>query len=494
MTFIVASIVERSISGVSSSSKKAFSLGADLVEIRLDLMEIDRVDAAFLARIRRAVKGPAIATLRSYREGGASRLTKAARRKALRAVFEAGFEYVDLELEPDADLLKEMKKARTRPEIIASSHFTKPVKAREIETRLRRACKAGDIGKVAMPCEDAGQALMLSTISMKFSMDGERFTLIGMGEQGQLTRVCVRQMGSSMVYCCMPGKPAAPGQLDLRTQLSLYKRDKIVLGLIGHPVSHSVSQPMQEAALARSGLTGAYLRLDIPPKNLDRETLERIRDLGFKGLNVTIPHKKTVHSLCDRLGPSALATRAVNTVRFEGSRIYGENTDVIGLTRMIEGKIRISPDTSALIVGAGGAARSAAYVLSHLGADVTVAARNLKKAKEVAVMVEGDAISLPLEGRGHSYDIVVNCTPMGATSSRGKIPIPARVFNKGTILFDLVYNPPITKSMKIAMSREAKAVNGLDMLVHQGAQSFRIWTSREPDIKAMSRAAKEALR
>lgn len=494
MTFIVASIVERSISGVSRSSKKAFSLGADLVEVRLDLMEIDRVDADFMARVRMAVKGPAIATLRSYKEGGASRLTKAARRKALKAILRSGFEYIDLELESDADLLKEIKKTRTRPEIIASSHFTRPVKAREAETRLRRACKAGDIGKVAMPCEDASQALMLSVISMKFSMNGERFTLIGMGEQGQMTRVCVRQMGSSMVYCCMPGKPAAPGQLDLRTQLSLYRRDKVVLGLIGHPVSHSVSQPMQEAALARSGLIGAYLHLDVPPKNLDREILERFRNLGFKGLNVTIPHKKNVHSLCDRLGPSALATGAVNTVKFEASRIYGENTDVIGLTRMIEGKIRISPDDSALIVGAGGAARSAAYVLSHLGADVTVAARSLKKAKDVASMVDGHALPLPLEGKCHSYDIVVNCTPMGTKSSGGRIPIPARVFKKGTILFDLVYNPPMTKSMKIAMSREAKAVNGLDMLVHQGAQSFRIWTSKEPDVKAMSRAAKGALR
>ena len=493
MTRIVASLVERSVSGVSRSSKEAFRQGADLVEVRLDHMALKKLDSRTLSEVRGAVHGSAIATLRSTEEGGRSRLRGPAREKALRAVLAAGFEHVDLELERDAKLLEECR-GNGRPQVIASCHLARPAPAREVEKALDRSCRAGDMGKVAVPCEDAGQALALAALGMRRSAKGGEFTLIGMGEQGQLTRVCAGRMGSSMVYCCLRGKPAAPGQLDVRSQSSLGRPDRPVLGLLGHPVAHSVSKPMQEAALRAAGLPGVYLNLDVPPEELTRGVLETMRRLGFSGLNVTIPHKERVRSLCDGLDPEATAAGAVNTITFEGTGIYGKNTDIIGFGEAIESKTDICPDTAALIVGAGGAARAAALSLGRAGAHVTVAARDPKKGERVAKELGADPVPIAsLTRASRSFDVIVNCTPIGTKGLGGAIPVDAGLFRKGVVYFDMVYNPPVTKTMKMATARKAKTIGGLEMLVRQGAESFRSWTGTEPDLRAMRAAARRAL-
>lgn len=494
MTRIVASLVERSLSGVSRSSRDAFRQGADLVEVRLDHMALGKMDAGTLSEVREAIRGPAIATLRSSEEGGRSRLRGLAREKALRAVLGAGFEYVDLELERDAKLLKEFGRKERRPMVIASSHLTGPATAKKVEKALDSACRAGDIGKVAVPCEDAGQALMLAALGMRRPAAGDEFILIGMGDQGRLTRVCARQMGSSMVYCGLEGKPAAPGQLDVRSQSSLEKPDRFVLGLLGHPVGHSVSKPMQEAALRGAGLSGIYLNLDVPPETLTRDTLETMGKLGFSGVNVTIPHKESVSTLCDGLDPEAAAAGAVNTITFDGPRIYGKNTDVIGFTEAMQSKKDIGPDTDALIVGAGGAARAAALSLGRAGAHVTVAARSTKKGERVAKELGSDLITIEsLRHAERSFNVIVNCTPVGMKGVGGVVPVPSGLFRRGVLYFDMVYTPPVTKTMKMATARRAKTVSGLEMLVNQGAASFKSWTGAEPDMNAMRAAARRAL-
>jgi shikimate dehydrogenase/3-dehydroquinate dehydratase type I len=494
MTYIVASLVERSIAGVTSSSKKAFELGADIVEIRLDHMSLPSLDREVLRQVRTAVRGPAVATLRSAREGGKSKLSKSKRAEALREILESRFEYVDLELESDSRVLQELRGRNPRPKTIASAHFTKPSSRETVEKRLHETCRAADFGKVAMPCEHAGQAIMLARIGMRASVAGDRFTLIGMGDQGQLTRVCARQMGSSMVYACLPGRPAAPGQLELSEQSPLASYERTVLGLVGHPVSHSVSKPMQEAALRKAGLIGTYMHLDIPEGEFDRDALETLNLLGVSGLNITIPHKLRALELCDELGASAAATGAVNTVKFAGEAVVGENTDLHGFSVMIERKINIGEDTRALVVGAGGAARAAAKAMGRIGASVTIAARDPEKARALAREFGMNSLDLrTLARRPQAFDIVVNCTPLGTTGHAARSRLPSGVFKGCEVFFDLVYNPPVTSNMKEAMRRGAKAYGGLEMLVHQGAESFRIWTGKEPDTEVMLRAARRAL-
>ncbi len=495
MTYIVASLVERGVSGVSGSSKRAFRHGADLVEVRLDHLGPKGCAPKTLEAVREAVRGPMIATLRSSEEGGRSRLRGRSREKVLRAVLSAGFEYVDLELARDSRLLGEARRRSSGPSIIASRHFDRPVPSKEVEGALSKACRAGDFGKVAMPCEDAGHALMLASLGLRHSAAGDKFVLIGMGDHGRLTRVCARQMGSSMVYCCVGGRAAAPGQLDLGEQAALDVDDRHILGLLGHPLHHSVSRPMQEAALRKAGLAGAYLNLDVPPEAMRKDTLPTLRQLGCSGLNVTIPHKQRAHAMCSRLSPEAESTGAVNTIVFAGRDIVGKNTDVSGFIRAIEPKTRIGPDTAALVLGAGGAARAAAFALARAGAHVTVASRDRKKGAEVARRIGARAVTTDsLKRNGNRFDIVVNCTPVGTKGTGGAAPVPARLFGRGVLYFDMVYNPPVTRTMRTASARGAKVAGGLEMLVHQGAESFRSWTGAEPDVAAMRAAARRALR
>ncbi len=494
MTLIVASLVERSIAGASRSSKTAFDSGADVVELRLDHLEAVTLDAPTLSELRDAVAGPAIATLRSRREGGLSTLAGEERSDAIRNIIEAGFEYVDLELEGDEEILRSSRGHRDGPRVIASSHFSVPASARDVEERLRRACAAGDIGKVAMPCEHALQALALAGVGRRLSEEGHKFAVMGMGDQGRLTRVCASAIGSRFVYSCLPGKEAAPGQLDIASQRSVTDEEAVLLGLLGHPVSHSVSRPMHEAALSQAGLPGAYLPLDIPPGGVDREVVSNLRDLGFRGINVTIPHKVAAFETCTVLESSASETGAVNTLRFSGEDIVGENTDVIGFERLIEGKIHITESSRILVVGAGGAARAVVKVLISKGGRPTVTSRRAEAAAELARAAGGktlDWAGVATEAEG--YDIVVNCTPVGMRGGPEGCPVPDGTFKEGGVFFDLVYNPETTPAMETARSRGAQAFNGLEMLVGQGARSFEAWTGVRPDVGAMADAARRAL-
>ena len=493
MTLVVASLVERSISGVSDSAKAAFQQGADLVEVRLD--HLGKVDTSKLVDVKNAIAEPTIATLRSWREGGISTLPEQERDYIIREILTFGFEYVDLELATDIAILKEVKWMSGKPQLIASRHFLTPATAEEVEATLTEACGLADIGKVAMQCDHEGHALMLAEIGLRFSKAGERFVLIGMGPHGQLTRICAHDIGSAMAYSCLEGKEAAPGQLSIPVQKAYLEKPMTLLGLVGHPVSHSASKPMHEAAMRRSRLDGLYLNLDLPDNYYSRRTLEVLRDIRFTGLNVTVPHKQRTATYCDELASSARTTGAVNTVSFDRDKIVGENTDLFGFSKLIEGKIRFKKKTSALVIGAGGAARAVVHVLKVKGASVTVSARRLPQAQEVAQNAKATAVPLEsLESTKTRYDVIVNCTPLGMKGGPAKSPVPVNLLRRGVVLFDVIYNPPTTPAMKAANRRRVKTYGGFEMLVQQGAKSFRIWTGKNPDIPVMRAAAKEGLK
>jgi shikimate dehydrogenase len=408
-------------------------------------------------------------------------------------LLESDFEYVDLELETDRSLLKKNQGAQSETQTIVSSHLPGPAPRDLVEKKLVEAMTLGDIAKVAMPCETAPQALDLAHLGLKYSRLKKRFVIIGMGLQGQLTRVFADRIGSELVYACLPGKEAAPGQLEVAVQISMLEGPREVFGLIGHPVSHSVSKPMHEAALKHLGLRGMYLPLDFPPRTFDGNSLRALKNLGFKGLNVTIPHKALAFKLCDRKGESATDTRAVNTISFVGRAVVGENTDVIGFSRLLDEKTTITRNTEALVIGAGGAARTVAYVLSERKARLTIIDIEKGRADELAKSFGARSVSVKRQWKSdRSFDLVVNCTPVGMKGTAGT-PLKAGFVEPGSVFIDIIYNPPVTKAMDLAARRGAKAYGGLEMLVQQGAESFRIWTGLEPNVDAMREAAGGAL-
>lgn len=491
MTLVVASLVERSIAGVSRSSTRAFDAGADVVEVRLDHMAGLTRSVGMLGDLRAAVDGPAVATYRSTSEGGRGRLRGERRRRLLSRIMDAGFEYVDLELVEDGRLLEELDGASSRPRVISSYHFNESASMREVRTKLTSACDCAHIGKVAMPCEHAGHAIALAKVALEFKKERKRFALMGMDAQGQLTRVCAKNLGSRLVYACLQGRPAAPGQLEVGHQRQLLDKGATKLGLIGHPVAHSMSKPMQEAALRSVGLEGVYVLLDFPRSAMTRVAVSTLFDLGFRGLNVTIPHKERAYRICDVKGRSAGSTGAVNTIVRRRGLIVGENTDVYGFEKLVESKKVNVKDASLLVVGAGGAARAVCAAATHKGANVTVAARRSSKAAGLARQFGAGWASLASAADGGGgFDVVVNSTPIGTKGTPSEaMALPEGVLKGCLVFIDLVYNPSTTRSMEVARHNGSVAHGGLEMLVRQGEEAFRIWTGKEPDVAKMRRAA-----
>jgi shikimate dehydrogenase len=247
-------------------------------------------------------------------------------------------------------------------------------------------------------------------------------------------------------------------------------------GVLGFPVGHSRSPLMMNAAFAELGLDWRYLRLPVPPERFE-ETVRALPGSGYRGANVTIPHKLAAHDLSDELGDDARAIGAVNTLTFrEDGRISGDNTDAGGLLDALGEPL---PPT-ALVLGAGGAARAAAWALAERGVEVAIWNRTPERAAKLAA-----ALGVGASERPGPAELLVNATSVGlrrGDSLDGLPLVDARV------VVDLVYGPAQTPFARWAEERGARLVDGLEVLVRQGARSLALWTGEEPPVDSMRRA------
>lgn len=272
-----------------------------------------------------------------------------------------------------------------------------------------------------------------------------------------------------------------------------------IVGLIGHPVEHSFSPPMHNAAFAELGLDYAYVAFDVNPDDL-KSAVDGAKSLNIKGFNVTIPHKIEVMQYLDELDEVARLIGAVNTIDFKN--LKGYNTDGIGAVRAIE-EVTSIKDKNVVVTGAGGASRAISFYLAKFGAgSMTILNRNANKAKDLA----GDVLKSDLIGdvgadsisEIDSYlkdaDILVDTTPLGMDPHVNDEPIAkSDAMHDGLVVFDAVYNPNETVLLKEAIKAGAKPVYGIKMLLYQGAESFKIWTGRDAPIDVMQDALNKHL-
>ncbi len=275
-----------------------------------------------------------------------------------------------------------------------------------------------------------------------------------------------------------------------------------VFTLLGHPVSHSVSPVMHNAAAVALGLDYQYTATDVAPEDLSA-TLERLRSGEWSGANVTIPHKQAVLPLLDELGETASALGAVNTLIRAGKHLRGENTDVSGFLTEIDSFELELAGRPALIFGAGGSARAVAFGLLQRGAEVRILARNLTRgaqlARELHSVTGGRLLNFEwtptdLGQAAQGCALAVNCTPLGMTPDVHTTPwFPVVPFPDKILLYDLVYNPPETMLVRQARSHGLRAAGGMGMLVQQGALAFARWTGCQPPLESMRTAIRRAL-
>jgi shikimate dehydrogenase len=253
----------------------------------------------------------------------------------------------------------------------------------------------------------------------------------------------------------------------------------IHLGLAGYPLEHSLSPALHKAALRASGLQGSYSLFPIQPG--DEVALYRlvecIRTGELEGLNVTIPHKQVVMGFLDELTPAAAEVGAVNTIYRKDGRVFGDNTDSPGFLTDLQA---FSPDPrSAIILGAGGAARAVTHALRSIGCAVTVVARRVAQARELARRFAGvKSMELDMEAMLEAKtELLVNTTPVGMFPDVDHCPWPEDLrLPENAVVYDLIYNPPETSLVRRARTAGLRSITGLGMLVEQAALAFELWT------------------
>jgi shikimate dehydrogenase len=265
--------------------------------------------------------------------------------------------------------------------------------------------------------------------------------------------------------------------------------------LIGHPVAHSLSREMQQAAFDQAGIPVVYELWDRPPLQL-AEAIEELREDDFLGANVTIPHKEKAAALVDRLTEDAGATGAVNTITRDGRRLIGHNTDVHGFRVALDalvGKQRMP--RAAVVLGSGGAARAVVHGLVTEGFQrVVVFNRHLHRAEGLVRFFGRSAAHMELRAMPWHESIIeaelarakvlVNATSVGLEGDES--PLPAEVIPPDLLVMDLVYNPARTRLLRDAEAAGCQVLDGELMLLHQGAAAFTLWTGQAAPIELMA--------
>ena len=265
-----------------------------------------------------------------------------------------------------------------------------------------------------------------------------------------------------------------------------------VYGIVGNPVGHSISPPMHEAAYDALGIDATYVTFE-PAEAEIEQAITGADALGVAGLNVTIPFKEDVFEIVD---PDPLAARigAVNTVVFpEDGPPQGYNTDAVGVTRSFTHHDVTVADTQAVVVGAGGAGRAAAFALADAGATVHIANRTVERAESLADSVAG-ATGGGLDTLASTVaeaDLLINATSVGMEED--KTPVDRELLHSELAVLDAVYTPRETRLLRDAADAGATTIEGVWMLLFQGVEAFERWTGETAPIEAMDAALRDAL-
>jgi 3-dehydroquinate dehydratase/shikimate dehydrogenase len=475
--------------------ERAESLVRDnpFMEFRLDYLSNP---AAGLPKIKHFLdmhpEATVIATCRRAVNGGKFKGSAATQLELLTKAASVGFQLVDIELQ-SAETLKQADLAALKDKVgvILSFHDFKATKKLEDSFAEMKRYPA-DFYKVVSTAttlhDNVNMMKFLQAHSAQYEMVG-----LCMGEQGIISRVLGVRAGSIFTFgAATRGEETAPGQVtagDLRDTYRIEMVDAAtqVYGVAGDPVAHSLSPIMMNTAFRRETVNAVYLALHA--KSI-KDLLSCAHEIPIRGMSITMPYKQ---DMVEALSNSDVLTKqigACNTVvRGQDGKLYGFNTDVAGIVVPLEQRITIA-GAKVLIVGAGGAARAAAFGLKNKGAEVFITNRTAEKAQALARQSKAKYLKRADVAKS-SFDVIINATPVGMGNNK-QSPLDEKELN-AKYLFDLVYNPAETKLMKMAKAKNLQVISGLEMFVQQGARQFEIWTGKPAPIAEMAFVVSKAL-
>ena len=460
------------------------------IELRLDWLADAREIGRFLARLtQNPPRAVLIATCRRREAGGRFRGTVARQLLHLADALRAGCSWYDLEIESAAKCPPELLDVLLgEGRQLASAHFFSGARSswKRLESNLARS--RPDAIKIAALCRSLAESLRL----LRLAQRRRDLVAVPMGDPALPARVLALREGSALAYAPVENA-TAPGQVSLHDMKNLYRADQLrrktrIYGVIGNPISHSLSPQLQNAAFQARKMDAVYLPFLVTQLP---DFLAAIEPLGIRGFSVTLPHKQNILRHLNDCDPMAAAIGAVNTVVVRGAgKLYGYNTDYVGVLRALE---RCMPlrGSRVLILGAGGAARAVAFALAQSGASVCISSRRSEKARALARAVGAEAVPR-VSIRREFFDAIVNATPVGMHPRVARSPLEARELNC-RLVFDLIYRPRVTRLLQLAARRGIETVSGLDMFLAQGAAQWEIWTGERAPVAPMRRAVLRAL-
>jgi 3-dehydroquinate dehydratase/shikimate dehydrogenase len=451
-----------------------------------------------------------LATCRRKQFGGLFTGSLKTELEVLLAAAEAGCQIVDLEVESaeeaaprQLDQLRDGLRAAGTALLISFHDFSRTKNLDQAALRIE--VFQPDFVKVVSTAKSLADNLAV----LKLINDHSRFAEvvgIAMGEEGLMSRVLGIRAGAPFTFAAFSDgplldKPAtittqttAPGQLTARTLRDLYRVEQLdqatrIFGVAGDPIAHSLSPLMQNAAFRRENVNAILLPL-LTHKVADLITLAR--ELPLAGSAVTMPLKQDVLPHLANSDPLTARIGACNTLRTGADgKLYGFNTDVAGVVRPLEKRLKLQGARIA-VLGAGGAARAAVFGLVEQGAEVFIVNRSHDNAVKLARQAKAKPLKHDLFAKS-SFDVLINATPCGMEGNKQPMPITEKELN-ASLVFDMVYTPIETPLLKLAKERGIPVISGLEMFVQQGARQFEIWTGKPAPEAEMMRVVELELR
>jgi 3-dehydroquinate dehydratase/shikimate dehydrogenase len=423
---------------VIAEHKHLVSQGAKLVELRLDYINGE----VNLKRLLAERPSPVVITCRRERDGGKWAGTEEQRLMLLRSAIAEGVDYVDLEEDIAAAIPRYGKTKR----IVSMHDFRRtPDNLEEIHARL--AALDADVVKMATMANHPHDNLRILELIRASSIPTVGLC---MGDIGTPSRILSGKFGAPFTFATFHHeRTLAPGQLSFQQMTEIYQFERIgrntaVFGVIGDPIGHSLSPMIHNAAFQEAGVDAVYVPFRVPREHLN-QFLEDAPALGIKGLSVTIPHKEAILPHLEKSDSATQGIGACNTMVWEDRGIQGYNTDERSAIESLERALLDDPShgeslqgMSALVLGAGGAARAIAYGLKRRGVNVNISSRTLARSEQLAERLNCRAVDWNVR-HGVAADIVVNCTPVGMHPNVDATPYDKHYLRPSMIVFDTVY-------------------------------------------------------
>ena len=462
-------------------------------ELRLDhLQDFSQLESQLHQMLVRLHSPQAIATCRMEAAGGKFQGSLADQSAVLSAAVRAGCQWVDVEIESvqknGAALFKELKPAK----IIVSYHnFQKTPALAAIYRRMARL--PVQVVKVATTARYLKDNLHLRRLLKAHGRHSVRVVALAMGPSGIPSRLLSLLWGSEFTYASpLNHSPAAAGQIPAEVMRAVYRVERLdsrthLYGVLGSHASLSLSPAMQNAAFQAKHVNAVFLPCQTSKL---ADFLAFARGVELQGFAITMPFKRSILKALDWVDPLANRIGACNTVALQRGRWLGWNTDAAAVVEVLTKRLRLA-GSRILIVGAGGAARAAAYAVRAEGAEVVITARREAMARALARGVAAQVVPWASE-ESLEVDAVINATPVGMYPHVENTPFDLSRL-RVRVVFDMVYYPLGTRFLNEARRRGLTTISGLEMLVAQGARQFEIWTGLSAPRALMEQAVRAAL-